>query len=72
MGGTNLFVDVPIKAKKPTLYATALMTHLFSDEEIREGCVEPREENSSMKTPLDQTKINIIKSKSVSSFMMHY
>ena len=71
MGGTNLIV-VPIKAKKPTLYATALMTHLFGDEEIREGCVEPREENSSMKTPLDQTKINIIKSKSVSSFMMHY
>ena len=72
MGGTNLIADVPIKAKKPTLYATALMTHLFSDEETREGCIEPREGNSSKKTPLDQTKINIIKSKSLSSLMMHY
>jgi len=66
VGGTNLIVDVPVKAKKPTLYATALMTHLFSDEEMREGCVEPREGNSSKKTPLDQTRINIIKSKSLS------
>ena len=72
MGSTNLIVDVPVKAKKPTLYATALMTHLFSDEEMKEGCVEPREGNSSKKTPLDQAKINIIKSKSLSSFMMHH
>ena len=43
MGRTNLIVDVPVKAKTPTLYATALMTHLFSDEEMREGCVEPKE-----------------------------
>ena len=34
VGGKNLIVDVPVKAKKPTLYATALMTHLFSDEEM--------------------------------------
>ena len=47
MGGTNLIVDVPVQAKKPTLYATALMTHLFSEEETRERCVEPREGNSS-------------------------
>ena len=64
--GTNLIVDVPVEAKKPTLYATALMTHLFSDEEMREGCMEPREGNSSKKTLLDQTRINIIKSKSLS------
>jgi len=37
VGGTNLIVDVPVKAKKPTLPATTLMTHLFSDEEMREG-----------------------------------
>lgn len=66
VGGTNLIVYVPVKAKKPTLYATALMTHLFSDEEMREGCVEPREGNSSKKTTLDQTRINVIKSKSLS------
>lgn len=36
-GGRNLIVDVPVKAKKPTLSATTLMTHLFSDEEMREG-----------------------------------
>ncbi|KAK2564560.1 hypothetical protein P5673_012011 [Acropora cervicornis] len=34
VGGKNLIVDVPVEAKKPTLYATALMTHLFSDEEM--------------------------------------
>lgn len=66
MGGTNLIVDGPVEAKKPTLYATALMTHLFSDEEMRVGCMESREGNSSKKTPLDQTRINIIKSKSLS------
>lgn len=47
VGGTNLIVDGPVEAKKPTLYATALMTHLFSDEEMREGCMESREGNSS-------------------------
>ena len=53
--------DVSVKSKKPTLYATALMTHLFSDEEIRESSVEPRE--SGKKKALDQNKINLIKSK---------
>ena len=36
VGGINLIVDVPAKAKKPTLYATALMTHLFTNEEMRQ------------------------------------
>ncbi|KAJ7358940.1 hypothetical protein OS493_020781 [Desmophyllum pertusum] len=57
--GVNLILDVPAKSKKPTLYATALMTHLFKDKEMREGCVEPG--NMSKKKSLDQTKINLIK-----------
>ena len=63
VGGINLIVDVPAKAKKPTLYATALMTHLFTNEEMREGSVEPKETHPSKgKKALDQTKINLIKS----------
>jgi len=50
-----------VKAKKLTLYATALMSHLFSDEEMRQGSVEPKE-TSKGKKALDQTKINLIKS----------
>ena len=63
VGGINLIVDVPAKAKKPTLYATALMTHLFTNEEMRQGSVEPKETHPSKgKKALDQTKINLIKS----------
>ena len=61
IGGVNLILDVSAKAKKPTLYATALMAHVFTDEEMREGAVEPKETNSKKKA-LDQNKINIIKS----------
>lgn len=58
-----MIVDVPARAKKPTLYATALMTHLFTNEEMREGSVEPKETHPSKgKKALDQTKINLIKS----------
>ncbi|KAK2548491.1 hypothetical protein P5673_031272 [Acropora cervicornis] len=46
-------------AKKPTLYATALMSHMFTNEEMREGSVEPKE--SKGKKALDPTKISLIK-----------
>ena len=59
VGGTNLIVYVPVEAKKTNSLC-------YGDEEMREGCMEPREGNSSKKTPLDQTRINIIKSKSLS------
>ena len=55
-----LIIDIPAKAKKPTLYATALMSHLFSDDEMRQGSVEPKE-TSEGKKALDQTKINGIR-----------
>lgn len=51
-----LIIDIPAEAKKPTLYATALMSHLFSDEEMRQGSVEPKE-TSEGKKALDQTKL---------------
>lgn len=59
VGGINLIIDIPAKAKKPTLYTTALMSHLFSDEEMRQGSVEPKE-TSKGKKALEQTKINLI------------
>lgn len=59
--GINLIIDIPAKAKKPTLYATAVMSHLFSDQEMRQGSVELKE-NSKGKKALEQTKINLIKS----------
>ena len=55
MNGVNLIQDVPAKAKKPNLYATSLLSHLFTDKEMREGCVEPKE--GSKKEALDQAKI---------------
>ena len=55
-----MIVDIPARAKKPTLYATALMSHLFTNEEMREGSVEPNE--SKGKIALDPTKISLIKS----------
>ncbi|KAK2562515.1 hypothetical protein P5673_014182 [Acropora cervicornis] len=55
----NLIQDVTTRSKKPTLYATALMLYLFSDEEMRESCVEPKENGK--KKALDQSKINLIK-----------
>ena len=59
-----MIVDVPAKAKKPTLYATSLMTHSFSNEEMRQGTVEPKDTHTSSKgkKALDQAKINLIKS----------
>ena len=48
-----------MKAKKLTFYATALMSHLFSDEEMRQGSVEPKE-TSKGKKALDQTKVNAL------------
>ena len=60
VAGINLIADIPAKAKKLTSYATALISQLFSDEEMREGSVEPKE--SKGKKALDQSKINLIKS----------
>lgn len=59
VGNINLIQDVTTRSKKPTLYATALMSYLFSDEEMRESCVEPKENGK--KKALDQSKINLIK-----------
>ena len=59
-GGVNLIVDIPAKAKKPTLYATALMSHSFTNEEMRQGSLEPKE--SKGKKALDPTKISLIES----------
>ena len=58
--GVNLLKEVPAKNKKPTLYATALLSYLFIDQELREGCAEPAKEGN--KRPLDQNKINLLKS----------
>ena len=55
-----MIVDIPAKAKKPTLYVTALMSHLFTNEEMREGSVEPKEYKG--KKAQDPTKISLIKS----------
>lgn len=38
-----------------------MMSHLFSDEEMRQGSEEPKE-TSKGKKALEQTKINLIKS----------
>ena len=57
----NLLQDIPAKFKKPNLYATSLLSQLFTDEEMREGSVEPGEQCK--KRALDQEKINLIKSK---------
>lgn len=59
VGGINLIADIPAKVKKPTLYATALMSQLFTDDEMREGSVEPKENKG--KKALEQSKINLIK-----------
>ena len=60
VGSVNLLQDVAAKFKKPNLYATSLLSHLFTDEEMREGAVEPGE--NCKKRLLDQDKINLIKS----------
>ena len=60
VGGINLLTDVSAKAKKPSLYATQLLSILFTDEEIRNGCVEPRDANGK-KEVLNQENINLIK-----------
>jgi hypothetical protein len=49
--------------KKPSLYATQLLSNLFTEEEIAHGCVEPKDPNSK-KPALNQEKINLLKSKS--------
>lgn len=58
----NLLTDVPAKAKKPSLYATQLLSHLFTEEEMRNGCVEPKDPKSN-KPALSQEKINLLKSR---------
>ena len=40
---TVLITDVSGNSKKPTLYATALMAHLFTDKKMKDGSVEPKE-----------------------------
>ncbi|XP_067029901.1 uncharacterized protein [Acropora muricata] len=57
--GTDPEFDVTTRSKNPTLYETALMSYLFSDEEMRESCVQPKENGK--KKALDQSKINLIK-----------
>lgn len=69
--GTNLLTDVTAKPKKPNLYATQLLSILFTDEEIRNGCVEPRDANGK-KDVLDQEKINLIKSRLHKHFVTIY
>ena len=59
--GTNLLTDICAKPKKPKLFGTALLSHLFTDEEMRVGCVEPRDRNS--KKSLDPVRVDLIKSK---------
>lgn len=54
-----MIVDIPAKANEPTLYGTALMSHVFTNEEMGEGSVEPKE--SKVRKALDPTKINFIK-----------
>jgi hypothetical protein len=53
--------DICAKFKKPNLYATSLLSYLFTEEEMRDGYVEPSE--NCKKRALDQEKINRIKSK---------
>ncbi|CAH3182643.1 unnamed protein product, partial [Porites evermanni] len=54
VGGVHLITDVSGNSKKPTLYATALMAHLLTDEEMKDGSVEPKE--STRKIALVQAK----------------
>ncbi|XP_031569742.1 uncharacterized protein LOC116304190 [Actinia tenebrosa] len=58
--GINLLTHVNSKARKPKLYATALLSILFSDEDMRNGCVEPKD-GGSKKPALDQAKIDLMK-----------
>ena len=37
VGGINLLTDVPVKSRKPNLYATQLLSILFKDEELING-----------------------------------
>lgn len=57
VGHINLIAHIPAKVKLPTLHS--LMSQLPSDEEMREGCVEPKKIKG--KKALDQSKINLIK-----------
>lgn len=60
VNGINLLTDVPAKARKPKLYATSLLSVLFTDKEMRNGSVEPKE-GTTTKVALNSTKINLIK-----------
>jgi hypothetical protein len=62
VGGIKLLTDVPAKSKKPNLYATQLLSIQFKEEELINGCVEPRDSKGKKKV-LSQEKINLIKSK---------
>ena len=62
VNGVNLLTDIPAKPKKPSLYATQIRSHQFTDDEMANGCVEPKNP-SGEKTPLNQEKINLLKSK---------
>lgn len=57
VGHINLIAHIPAKVKLPTLHS--LMSQLPNDEEMREGCVEPKKIKG--KKALDQSKINLIK-----------
>lgn len=61
VNSVNLFIDVNAKTKKPTSYATQLLSILLTEQKMINGCVEPRDPGK--KLFLDQGKIGIIKSK---------
>ena len=51
----SMFYNIKkIKIKKSNLYATSLLSHFFTDEEVREGLVESKEQ--SKKGGLEQEK----------------
>ena len=56
-----MITDVSENSKKPTLYATALVAHLLTDEEMKDGSVEPKE--STKKNSSGPSKSKLIKSK---------
>jgi hypothetical protein len=38
VNGVNLLTDIPAKPKKPSLYATQILSHQFTDEEMAWMC----------------------------------
>ncbi|KAK2549418.1 hypothetical protein P5673_030092 [Acropora cervicornis] len=69
VGGINLIIDIPPRPTKPTLYATGLMSHLFGDEEMRQGkCIRVKFSErvlerswSAIRTSMNQKCLNKLK-----------